>query len=168
LRASVPGGQVLIFKLLVLLVLANGTPVILKKIMGNRFAWPLDGGLRFFDAQPLLGPSKTVRGVLGAILVAALAGSVIGPGWGIGALVGSTAMLGDLFSSFCKRRLKLPASSRATVLDQVPESLLPMLACQPALDLTAFEIFMIVVIFFFSDVIFSPLFYRLGIRDHPY
>jgi len=141
---------VLIFKLLVLLVLANGTPVILKKIMGNRFAWPLDGGLRFFDAQPLLGSSKTVRGVLGAILITALAGRATGLGWEIGALVGSTSMLGDLFSSFCKRRLKLPASSRATVLDQVPESLLPMLACQPALDLTAFEIFMIVVIFFFQ------------------
>jgi CDP-2,3-bis-(O-geranylgeranyl)-sn-glycerol synthase len=167
-RASVPGGQVLILKLLMLLVLANGTPVILKKIMDHRFAWPLDGGLRFFDAQPLLGPSKTVRGVLGAILVAALAGSVIGLGWEIGALVGSTAMLGDLFSSFCKRRLKLPASSRATVLDQVPESLFPMLACQPALDLTAFEISVIVVIFFSSEVIFSPLFYRLDIRDHPY
>jgi CDP-2,3-bis-(O-geranylgeranyl)-sn-glycerol synthase len=161
----VPGGQVLILKLLILLVLANGTPMILKKIMGHRFAWPLDGGLRFFDAQPLLGPAKTV---LGAILLAALAGSATGLGWEIGALVGSTSMLGDLFSSFCKRRLKLPASSRATVLDQVPESLFPMLACQPALELTAFEIFVIVVIFFIGDVIFSPLFYRLGIRDHPY
>lgn len=158
----------LILKLLILLILANGTPVILKKFMGHRFAWPLDGGLRFFDAQPLFGPSKTVRGALGAILVATLAGSVTGLGWQIGVLVGSTAMLGDLFSSFSKRRLKLPASSRATGLDQVPESLFPLLACQSALDLTTFEIFAIVVIFFFSEVIFSPLFFRLGVRDHPY
>ncbi len=158
----------LIFKLLVLLTLANGTPVVLKKIMGRRFAWPIDGGLRFFDAQPLLGASKTVRGVLAAILVTALAGGLTGLGWETGALVGSTAMLGDLFSSFFKRRLKLPASSRATGVDQVPESLFPLLACQAQLSLTAFEIFVIVAIFFFSEVIFSPLFYRLGIRDQPY
>ena len=66
--------QVLIFKLLILLTLANGTPVLLKKLLGQRFAWPLDAGLRFFDAQPLLGPAKTMRGVLGAVLVTALGG----------------------------------------------------------------------------------------------
>ncbi|MFQ5643012.1 MAG: CDP-archaeol synthase [Thiogranum sp.] len=158
----------LIFQLLVLLTLANGTPVLLKKVLGPRYAWPLDGGFRFFDAQPLLGPSKTVRGLLGAILVTALGGAVIGPGWEIGALVGSTAMLGDLFSSFFKRRLKLPSSSRATGLDQLPESLFPVLACQSPLDLTVFEVAVIVAVFFFSEVVFSPLFCRLGIREQPY
>ena len=34
LRESVSGGQVLILKLLIVLTLANATPVILKKIMG--------------------------------------------------------------------------------------------------------------------------------------
>ena len=158
----------LIFKLLVLLTLANGTPVVLKKIMGRHFAWPLDGGFRFFDGQALLGPSKTVRGLVGAILVTALGGVVTGLGWQIGVLVGSTAMLGDLFSSFVKRRLKLPSSSRATGIDQVPESLFPLLACQAPLGLTAFEIAVVVAIFFFSEVISSPWFYRLGIRDQPY
>jgi len=158
----------LILKLLILLTLANGTPVILKKIMGHRLDWPLDGGLRFFDAEPLFGSSKTVRGVLGAILVTTLGGSLSGLGWQIGALVGSVAVLGDLFTSFCKRRLKLPSSSKATGLDQVPESLFPLLASQAVLDLTALQIFVIVVIFFLSEVVFSPLFYRWGIRDQPH
>jgi len=158
----------LIFKLLVLLTLANGTPVVLKKIMGQRFSRPLDAGLRFFDGQPLLGPSKTVRGVLGAVLVTALGGVATGLGWQIGVLVGLTAMLGDLFSSFFKRRLKLPSSSRATGLDQLPESLFPVLACQSQLDLMVFEVAVVVGVFFFSEVVFSPLFYRLGIRDQPY
>ncbi len=48
-----------------------------------------------------------MRGVLGAILVTALAGIVAGLGWEIGALVGSTAMLGDLFSSFVKRVIEI-------------------------------------------------------------
>ena len=158
----------LILKLLILLTLANGAPVLLKKLLGQRFGWPLDGGLRFFDDQPLLGHSKTVRGLLGAILVTALGGAVTGLGWQIGALVGSTAVLGDLFSSFLKRRLKLPPSSRATGLDQLPESLFPVLACQSLLDLTLFEGAVIVAVFFTSEVVFSPLFYRLGLRDQPY
>ena len=36
----------LIFKLLILLAIANGTPVFAKKILGDRFAYPLDGGRR--------------------------------------------------------------------------------------------------------------------------
>lgn len=160
--------QMLILKLLILLTLANGTPVLLKKLLGQRFAWPLDAGLRFFDAQPLLGPAKTMRGVLGAVLVTALGGVVTGLGWQIGALAGSMAMLGDLCSSFIKRRLKFPSSSRVTGLDQLPESLFPVLACQPPLDLTLFEVTFTVAIFFFGEVVFSPLFYRLGIRDRPY
>ena len=34
----------LIVQLLILLALANGTPVIAKKLLGNRLARPLDGG----------------------------------------------------------------------------------------------------------------------------
>src|SRR2546421_11799488 len=59
----------LIAKLIVLLSIANGTPVILKKVFGDRFSWPIDGGLLFFDRRPLLGPSKTIRGALASVVV---------------------------------------------------------------------------------------------------
>src|SRR5262249_24399228 len=49
-------------------------------------------------------------------------------------------MAGDLFSSFLKRRIGLGPSSKATGLDQVPESLFLLLACQPVLSLTAIDI----------------------------
>ena len=77
-------------------------------------------------------------------------------------------MAGDLFSSFLKRRMKLPPSSRAPVLDQVPESLFPLLASQAMLNLTVTQIVTVVAIFFIADVIFSPLFFKLKIRKHPY
>ena len=158
----------LILKLLILLVLANGTPVILKKFLGARFALPLDGGVRFFDGRPLFGSSKTLRGAVLAVLVTTLGALAMDLGWKVGALVGVFAMLGDLFSSFCKRRVNLPPSSRAVVLDQVPESLFPLLAVQGTLALTVSDIVIVVVIFFVSEVVFSPLFYRLNIRDRPY
>ena len=77
-------------------------------------------------------------------------------------------MAGDLLSSFVKRRLALPPSSKATGLDQVPESLLPALACHGALVLTLADIALVVAVFFVGEIIFSRLFFHLGLRDRPY
>ena len=137
-------------------------------LLAERFAWPLDGGIRFFDGRPLFGSAKTLRGLLLAVLVTAAGGALLGLGWKAGAVIGALSMIGDLFSSFVKRRLKLPPSSRATALDQVPESLLPLLVCQGMLNLSASEIVAVVAIFFLGDVIFSPLFYKLKMRKRPY
>ena len=50
---------------------------------------------------------------------------MIGLDWRIGALVAAMAMLGDLFSSFLKRRMGLAPSRQAIGLDQIPESCFP-------------------------------------------
>jgi CDP-archaeol synthase len=157
-----------ILQLIVLLTMANGTPVIVKKILGDRFAQPLDGGIRFVDGRPLLGASKTVRGVLLSILVTSAGAALVGLGFGLGAIVGSVSMAGDLLSSFLKRRFGLRSSSRATGLDQIPESLFPLLACRDALSLTAVDIALTVAIFFVGEVLLSRLLYRWRLRDRPY
>jgi len=54
----------LIAKLIVLMTIANGTPILLARLMGNRLSQPIDGGVRFVDGRRLLGPSKTIRGLL--------------------------------------------------------------------------------------------------------
>ena len=100
---------VVVLQLLILLMLANGTPVIAKKVLGDRYSYPLDGNLRFADGRPVLGRSKTIRGIVLAVLVTTAGAPLIGLGWKTGLLVGSFAMAGDLFSSFCKRRLGLPS-----------------------------------------------------------
>lgn len=157
-----------IAKLLVLLTLANGVPVVAKKALGARLGWPLDAGIYFFDGQPLLGPSKTIRGVLLAVLATAAAAPILGLEVGTGALVGSLAMAGDCCSSFLKRRLGLRSSSRATGLDQVPESLFPLLGCRAALALTAGDIAATVAVFFLGEILLSRLLYRWRLRDRPY
>ena len=77
-------------------------------------------------------------------------------------------MSGDLFSSFLKRRLRLTPSSRAIGIDQVPESLFPLLACRRALSLTVSDIAVIVVTFFISEILISRVLYKFGLRDRPY
>jgi CDP-archaeol synthase len=158
----------LIFQVMILLTLANGTPVVAKKIFGQRFAWPLDAGINFFDGRPVLGASKTVRGIALSLLVSAAGAPLLGLDAGIGALVAGGAMAGDLLSSFVKRRLDLSPSSRATGLDQIPESLFPLLACRGALSLSAADIGAGVAIFLVGEVLLSRLLYRLRLRDRPY
>jgi CDP-2,3-bis-(O-geranylgeranyl)-sn-glycerol synthase len=152
-------------KLLLLIGIANGTPILLQKFFGSRFAFPVDGGRRLGDGQRLLGHSKSVRGVVTAVLAAA---PLLGLGWAIGALVGATAMLGDMISSFAKRRMKLPPSSMALGLDQVPESLIPLLACAPFIGLAALDIACVVATFFVLELLLSKLLFRLHVRERPY
>src|ERR1019366_1951662 len=97
----------IVAQVLGLLALANGTPVIAKKILGAVLAHPLDGGITLADGQPIFGHSKSSRGVALSIVATTLGAPLIGMDWTIGLLVAATAMLGDFFSSFTKRRMKL-------------------------------------------------------------
>src|SRR3979411_3059408 len=144
-----------ILQLLVLMTLANGTPIVAKKIFGPRFSFPLDAGTIFFDGRPLFGPSKTIRGILISVLITTASAPLIGLDLTIGAIVAGAAMAGDLFSSFVKRRLNFPPSSQALGLDQVPESLFPMLACRDTLTIA--DIALGVGIFFIGELILSRL-----------
>lgn len=157
-----------ILQVLVLLAVANGTPVIAKRLLGQRLAWPLDGGLRLWDGRPLFGPSKTWRGILLALLATGLAAPLLGLSWPLGVLIGALAMAGDLLSSFLKRRLGRPASSRAFGLDQIPESLLPLIAGCYVLDLGWTDVALGTILFVIGEVVLSRWLYRLHIRDQPY
>lgn len=155
-------------QLLILLSLANGSPVFAKRIFADAYATPIDCNIRFVDGRPLFGRSKTIRGIVTSLAVTALAAPLIGLQFKIGLLVAAAAMAGDLLSSFLKRRFGLAPSSKATGLDQIPEALLPLLACRSALSLTAIDITAGCAIFFVGEVLLSHLFFRLRLRDRPY
>src|SRR5258705_1374788 len=157
-----------ILQLLVLMTLANGTPIVAKKVFGQRFSFPLDAGTIFFDGRSLFGPSKTIRGILISVLIKTASAPLIGLDLTIGAIVAGAAMAGDLFSSFVKRRLNSPPSSQALGLDQVAESLFPMLACPDALSLTIPDIALCVRVLFICALILSRFLFRAHLRDEPY
>lgn len=154
--------------LLILVIAANSTPVLLARCMGDTLAHPIDFGRNFIDGRPLLGKSKTWRGLLVAVIVCAVIAPVMGYPFQIGAYAGARAMLGDMLSSFTKRRLGLDASAQALFIDQIPESLLPALLLKPAFDLSWLEVGLLAASFTVLCVVFSKLFFRLGIRRKPY
>ena len=157
-----------VLQLLILLTLANGSPVVAKKLFGNYCSWPLDGNIKFADGRPLFGASKTVRGILVSIFITSACAPLLGLTLKLGLVVATTAMAGDLLSSFLKRRFGLKPSSKAVGLDQIPESLLPLLACRSALSLAALDIIVGTAIFFVGEVVLSRVLFRLHVRDRPY
>ena len=158
----------LLLQLLILLVVANGTAVVAKKLLGDAFARPLDGGALFVDGQPIFGPSKTIRGIVVSVLATSICAALMGLGWEVGTLVATFAMAGDLFSSFVKRRLHLASSSMAIGLDHIPESLFPLLASRLLLPLSILDIVAGVTIFVVGALILSPLLFKLNLRDEPH
>lgn len=155
-------------RLLLLLLVANGAPILTRKLLGPRLNQPLDGGIKAPDGRRLLGPSKTIRGLVSGILASTLLAPLMGFTWLFGCWFGLLAMLGDLATSFIKRRFGLPSSSRANGLDQIPESLFPLLFCTFSLDLEWKSLAGMVVTFWLLGVLLSRLLYRMGIRRHPY
>lgn len=158
----------LVVKVLLLLMVANGAPILAYRLLGERFGWPVDGGRRWRDGRPLLGKSKTWRGLIAAVTAATVAAPLLGLPVAVGVLVGAGAMLGDLASSFVKRRLAIESSGFAPGLDQVPESLLPSLLVMPLTGLGAVDVLVLVAAFFVLELLLSQVLYRLRIRKRPY
>ncbi|MDI1293581.1 MAG: CDP-archaeol synthase [Methylobacter sp.] len=151
-----------------LLIAANGAPVLVNKILGKRWAWPVDNKLKLRDGHRLFGNTKTWRGLCSAILTTTLIAILSGIDPLTGALFGASAMAGDMLASFIKRRMGRVESSRARGLDTVPESLLPIWLLKEPLALNLIDIILIVALFFLIEELISPVLYRLHIRKRPY
>jgi CDP-2,3-bis-(O-geranylgeranyl)-sn-glycerol synthase len=158
----------LTLKLLVLLLAANGSPVIAKRLFGTRWTYPVDGGLIFVDGRPLLGKSKTVRGIVVGVVATSLVAPMLGFSWVTGALFGLASLSGDALSSFVKRRLNIQPSGMAFGLDQIPEALLPLWLFRATLGLDFWSVLILVVLFTLGELMLSRVMFWLGVRDHPY
>ena len=146
----------------------NGVPILLTKMLGQRFSYPIDCNRLFFDGRPILGASKTFRGLISALLVSVLMGSIFAIPFHTSLLFGALSMAGDMTSSFIKRRLGLVSSSMTLGLDQIPESLFPLLGWKVLLGFSIEQIIVIVVAFFLIELILSRLLFWLRIRKTPY
>lgn len=153
--------MVLFVKLLILLWLTNFAPPLTALVFESKYNRPVDGGRVFLDGRPLLGRNKTIRGVLAGIIVAGSLGRILGfPFWlGLGA--GFLSMLGDLFSSFLKRRLSFSSGDTVPGLDQVPEGLAPFCIIAPFYSLSFPYVFLFGVIFGIGACLGSVFMYKV-------
>ena len=147
----------LISHLVLLLIIANGTPALLGLVLGPRWNRPLDSNRLLPDNRPLLGPSKTLRGLFSAIVVTGLLAPLFELSILEGASFALLAMLGDLCSSFIKRRIGIASSRSVPLLDQIPESILPLWGLQTVLGSSGSEMALAVAIFIVIDLLLSGL-----------
>ncbi|MCB1735642.1 MAG: CDP-archaeol synthase [Gammaproteobacteria bacterium] len=154
--------------LLGLLFACNGAPILLRLLVRNHFALPIDFGVNAWDDRPLFGTSKTWRGLLAAISIGAVLSALLGWGAMFGALFGLYSMLGDLFASFVKRRMGLAPSDQATGLDQIPESLFPLIHAAMVLPVGLLHVIGLSAAFTLLSVLVSRPLYRWHIRNRPY
>ena len=156
------------FRLLLLLAVANSAPILLKRLLGNQWGAPIDFGRRFFDGRPWLGPSKTWRGLAAAVAGAALVAPLLGLPMVLGFLLGFLAMVGDAIASFIKRRRGMAPSSQSFGLDQIPESLLPLLVMQGLFAIPWTVVAGVTLAFVLLETPLARASHRLGLRDRPY
>jgi len=134
-------------KILILLWAVNLAPPLLAYVFGKTWNTPLDRGRLFIDHKSLFGSHKTERGIVGGIVTGVLMGGLLGfPLW-IGFLSGMLSMLGDLVSSFLKRRLGKPSGRLVPGLDQIFEGLFPFAVLGPNYSLPGMYIFFELILF---------------------
>jgi len=102
-------------------------PPFLSVILGNKWNQPLDFNRRFWDGKPIFGTHKTIRGIVGSIIGATICAPAFGLSSMEGMMLASLGMLGDLITSFIKRRLDKPSGTIMPGLDQFLEGMLPLI-----------------------------------------
>ena len=98
----------LVSHLVLLLIIANGTPVLLGLVLGPRWNRPVDNNHLLPDNRPLLGPSKTLRGLFSAIIVTGLLAPQLRPA---GDDRGPLLQLHQAASRLCIQSLRTSARS---------------------------------------------------------
>jgi len=159
---------IVLLHLFLMIVIANGAPIMARKVLGESATISIDGNRVFFDERPIFGASKTWWGLIASVVLTGLFSLLLGYEVFIGVYVALAAMLGDLMSSFIKRRLDMPPSSMAPLLDQIPESLFPILLMKPYFDLHAQDIVLVVTSFIIFELLLSKWLFQIGLRKRPY
>ncbi len=114
------------FKIVIFLLTVNIIPPVLSLIFPDFGNQPIDFNRTLKDGRHLFGPHKTIRGFLGATVAGSFLGVLLGFPFFVGLAGSLLTMLGDLFSSFVKRRIGIAPGERMAVLDQFFEAAFPI------------------------------------------
>jgi CDP-2,3-bis-(O-geranylgeranyl)-sn-glycerol synthase len=154
---------------------ANASPVVFG---GGGDA--LDFNLTF-EGERLFGKGKTVKGFLSGLIIGSAVGFLIAflPFYPlavsfavkikIGVLLSLGALVGDLFGSFVKRRMRLKSGSPSFLLDQLPFLFFALFFVYPYSMLLGFWAWILLIILsLLLHVFFNWLANKLGLKKVPW
>lgn len=146
------------YQALILVICANAAPLLTRYLIPFRFwNFPLDFHLTLPDGHPLLGSSKTIRGLGFSFLLTAFVAWLLDIPVSTGLVVAGLAMTGDLLTSFIKRRFAYPPGKSVVVLDQFCESLFPLFYLHKMQGLEMTQLVAGILLFTMIDLVFSRL-----------
>lgn len=157
-----------LLQLLLLIIIANGAPILIRVLLNDGFNAAVDFDQNLPDKNRIFGPSKTWRGIAAACAVTPAVAWLLGYSLETGLLIAVFAVLGDLGSSFIKRRMAMEPSSMAPFLDQLPESAFPALMVMDTFKLDISSVILLVLIFVIVELVLSHVLYNWGVRKRPY
>lgn len=136
-----------VIKVVVFLLWVNFLPPLASLIWKESFNRPLDGGWLWIDGRFLFGAHKTIRGILASVFGGMVFSPLLGQTWYIVGTAALLAMVGDLLSSFIKRRLSYVSGKPVAVLDQIFEGLFPTLFLAGHLPLLWWQVIAVMLLF---------------------
>jgi CDP-2,3-bis-(O-geranylgeranyl)-sn-glycerol synthase len=140
---------------------ANATPV----VFGG--GPPLDGGGNWFDGKPFLGSHKTFRGCVVGVLAGLVIGTIQANPMG-GFAQGIGAILGDLISSFLKRRWDIAPGESSPLLDQLDFIIVAIILSFPFQTSTISEIIAILIITVPIHYLMNYMSWLIKIKKNPW
>ncbi len=154
-----------VLKVVVFLLWVNGLPSFFGVLLRDSFHYPVDGNRLWSDGRPLFGRNKTVRGIAASVAGGIAVFPILGQAWWVAGLAALLAMAGDLLSSFIKRRADFFSGKNIVILDQIFESLFPLLFLKLFIGFEGVEMFIILTLFISTAYLSSCLW--LYIVDRP-
>ncbi|MBW1750172.1 MAG: CDP-archaeol synthase [Deltaproteobacteria bacterium] len=163
--------MLIVIKVAAFLLWVNFLPPLANMIWGERFNRPIDGGRLWFDQHPIFGDHKTIRGVLVSLLGGTAVAPLLDVDLPVAAGAAGLAMAGDLLSSFIKRRPNLPSGENVIVLDQIFESLFPILFLKGFLSLSWLQVLFILLCFipaaYLGSAFWNFVMFRQPLENYP-
>jgi len=148
---------------------ANAAPVVLG---GGP---PVDMGKKFLDGRRIFGDGKTTHGFVGGLIVGTIVGLLqgiaeapLGEHLLLGFLLALGALLGDLASSFIKRRLSIERGGAAPGLDQLGFVVVALILASPVKLPTWQTIAVILIITPPIHLATNFVGHKLGLKSRPY
>ena len=128
---------------------------------------PLDGGEKWLDGKPFLGGHKTLRGCIVGVITGLLIGILQGSFYA-GLTQGLGAILGDLISSFLKRRWDIAPGEGFPLLDQLDFIVAAIILSQSYTRASLQEMLIILVVTVPIHYFMNYLAWLIKIKENPW
>ena len=151
--------------------IANASPLIIAKIIHKRH--PIDFNKNFIDGRRFFGKNKSIEGFIFGIICGIITGIFLAS-LNLHTIYGASilsfgALLGDLFGSFIKRRLRMKSGDPFPIIDQLMFLLIALALYSIIIKpVTLFSLIFLSISTLILHIITNFIAYKINLKTHPW